>query len=142
MSYSLVCVISVIMYFVIILLWIYLPGYLASNKVNQVGINHLNGDQTTGGIHFFEFHTPSGGIGLGTKLLFVAVIAILIAYFCLRRKLKKAINRASNQLPTVAPIVAPEATTLVHLANLLAEREIEPVHTNRTRRVGAMSEDR
>ena len=129
------------MYIVLILLWIYLPGFLASNKVNQVGINHLNGDQTTGGIHFFEFHTPSGGIGLGTKLLFVAFIAILIGYFCLRRKFKKAINRASN-LPTVAPIVAPEATTLVHLANLLAEREIEPVHVNRSRRVGAMSEDR
>ena len=122
-SQTALCIASVIMYMTIILVRIYCPviqEVLAQNQATQVAINHLTGDQTTGGINFFEFHTPAGWIGLGTKLLFVAAIAALIGYYCICRKVKKAIHRASNTLPTVAPIVAPETTAVLHLASLLA----------------------
>ena len=69
---------------------------LDSNSVRQ-NFNHDNskthndvkqGDQSIGGVHIFEFHAPGGGMGIGIKLLIVAIIAVAVGYWCLKEKCK------------------------------------------------------
>ena len=71
------------------------------NLVSHTGVK---GDQTVGGIHLFEIHSPSGGMGLGLKLLIMLAVALGIAYWCLRQKTKKvartaALSSAAGVLP-------------------------------------------
>ena len=40
--------------------------------------NKVNGDQNVGGLHFFEFHSTSGGMGLGFKIAIVLLIALCL----------------------------------------------------------------
>ena len=56
---------------------------------NSVSHNGVKGDQTVGGIHLFEIHSLSGGMGLGLKLLIMLAVALDIACWCLRQRTKK-----------------------------------------------------
>ena len=56
--------------------------------------NKVNGDQTVGGIHFFEVHSTSGGMGLGIKILLALLVAGLLAYYCIRRRAKKFMKKS------------------------------------------------
>ena len=56
--------------------------------------NKVNGDQNVGGLHFFEFHSTSGGMGLGFKIAIVLLIAICLAYYCIRRRAKKFMRKS------------------------------------------------
>ena len=49
----------------------------AANNARNSG----DGDQTVGGIHFFEIHAPGGGLGIGIKIMIL--LAILgVAVYC------------------------------------------------------------
>ena len=65
--------------------------------------NKVNGDQTVGGIHFFEVHSTSGGMGVGIKIIIALFVAGLVAYFCIRQKAKKFMRRSlvGNMLTSV-----------------------------------------
>ena len=74
---------------------------LDSNSLNQ-NFNHDNsrthndikkGDQSIEGVHIFEFHAPGGGMGIGIKLLIVAIIAVAVGYWCLKEKCKICTKR-------------------------------------------------
>ena len=55
--------------------------------------NTVKGDQTVGGIHFFEVHSTSGGMGLGVKILIALCIAVCLAYYCIRNRAKKYLRK-------------------------------------------------
>ena len=42
--------------------------------------NQVHGDQDVGGINLFEFHSTSGGVGMGWKILVIVSIVILDLY--------------------------------------------------------------
>ena len=66
----------------------------------------VEGDQTVGGVHLFEIHSPSGGMGLGVKFLLVLVAVGFIVYWCLRRKAKRFKRSFAGQaLQTVSSMV-------------------------------------
>ena len=66
-------------------------------NVNARGNNQVDaevqGDQTVGGIHLFEVHTPGGGMGIGIKVMLVCVVLAIVGYWWLRRRAKKALQR-------------------------------------------------
>ena len=66
--------------------------------------NKVNGDQNIGGVHFFEFHSTSGGMGLGVKIILALLAAGLLAWYCIRRKAKKFMKKSliGNVLTSVA----------------------------------------
>ena len=74
---------------------------LDSNSLNQNFNNDdsrthndiKEGDQSIGGVHIFEFHAPGGGMGIGIKLLIVAIIAVAVGYWCLKEKCKLCTRR-------------------------------------------------
>ena len=89
-------------------------------KSTQVGVNNnVDGDQSVGGVHLFEMHTPEGGMGLGIKFIIVGVIVGIICYWCVSRRLKKCKQAVRPyaaaaqylpqlpQLPHYAPTMAP-----------------------------------
>ena len=56
----------------------------------QVGVNNkVDGDQTVGGVHLFELHSPNGGMGIGVKVLVAAIIVGIIFYWCVTKRIKK-----------------------------------------------------
>ena len=61
---------------------------------NSVSHTSVKGDQTVGGIHLFEIHSPSGGMDLGLKLLILLSVALGVAYWCLHQKTKKVARTA------------------------------------------------
>ena len=114
-----------------------------ANKNTQVGVNHLNGDQTVGGLHFFEFHAPNGGTGIGFKIIAAGLFVCALLYWCIKRKTKSALRRyglapatntalqqlALQQLPTIQ---TPRAPAPVHRA---------PYARERSTRVGPLREE-
>ena len=63
---------------------------LATARNNQVGVNNkIEGDQSVGGVHLFELHTPSGGTGYGVKLVVIGLIIGIIFYWCISKRVKK-----------------------------------------------------
>ena len=114
-----------------------------ANKNTQVGVNHLNGDQTVGGLHFFEFHAPNGGTGIGFKIIAAGLLICALLYWCIKRKTKNALRRygliptattalqqlALQQLPTVQ---TPHAPAPVHRA---------PYARDRSTRVGPLRDE-
>ena len=57
-------------FFAALLLLNFNPALCRSS--NQVGVNNkVDGDQTVGGMHLFEMHTPEGGMGLGLSLIHI-----------------------------------------------------------------------
>ena len=66
----------------------------------------VEGDQTVGGIHLFEIHSPSGGMGLGIKFLLVLAVVAFAIYWCLRRKAKRFRKSFAGQaLQTVSSVL-------------------------------------
>lgn len=113
----------------------------SANKNTQVGNNHLNGDQNVGGIHFFEFHAPNGGSGLGVKILIVAVIAIAVAYWCIKQRIKKCYQKATSAFQVI-----PRDQLAIPMAGMhgmpKVRAEIAPTHTySSARRVGPLEEE-
>ena len=77
---------------------------LDSNSVHQE-FNHKStkttndvqkGDQTIGGVHLFEFHSPGGGMGIGIKVLVFLIIAAAVIYWCLKEKCRLIASRYTN----------------------------------------------
>ena len=69
---------------VLLLILFHMAG--GDNKVSHTGVR---GDQTVGGVHLFEIHSPSGGMGLSLKMLILLAVALGIAYWCLLQRAKK-----------------------------------------------------
>ena len=112
-----------------------------ANTNTQLGVNHMSGDQTVGGIHFFEIHTPSGGMGLGIKLFLGALIAIAVAYWCIRRKAKQTLRRYAAGIQTVSGALPqqpalPAGYQLVPISQPTSSRR-----PHRSTRVGPFSDD-
>ena len=82
---------------------------IKTNKVTKQVTHQVNntvqGDQSYGGIHLFEWHGQHGGIGLGWKILFVLVLVLLLAYWWMKRKA----NKCFGLLPTLMPQAMPAA---------------------------------
>ena len=57
----------------------------SANTNTQVGVNHLNGDESVGGLHFFEFHAPNGGTGIGFKIITAGILICALLYWCVKR---------------------------------------------------------
>ena len=69
------------------------------NKVhsNVKTVNDVKrGDQAVGGVHIFEFHAKGGGMGMGLKVLIFGVIAVFIAYWCLKEKCRTILPKSTN----------------------------------------------
>ena len=45
----------------------------------------VKGDETVGGVHLFEIHSQSGGIGMGIKILVVGLIVLAVMWWCCRK---------------------------------------------------------
>ena len=118
-----------------------LCGYLVdANKNVQVGNNHLNGDQNVGGIHFFEFHAPHGGMGLGLKIVLFGGIAILVTYWCIKRQTQQALSQLMIPNPYKDPLA------LQRQMQMWTFNDIVPVHTPQRRgydrpRVGPIEDE-
>ena len=54
------------------------------------------GDQSIGGVHLFEFHSPGGGMGIGLKTMLFAIIAAAVLYWCLKEKCRAILGRYTN----------------------------------------------
>ena len=54
------------------------------------------GDQAVGGVHIFEFHAKGGGMGMGLKVLIFGVIAVFVAYWCLKEKCRTLVQSYRN----------------------------------------------
>jgi len=86
----------------------------------QVGVNNkVEGDQTVGGVHLFEVHTPEGGMGFGIKVMVFAFIIGVILYWFIRQRVKKC-RRALDPYSAAAGNVS-------HFTQL-AMAELAPVH--------------
>lgn len=97
----------------VLVLLLLTPNVSANNKVN--------GDQTVGGIHFFEVHSTSGGMGIGIKIIIALFIAALVAYFCIRQKAKRFLKKSmmGNLLTNVT-------ATQPMLPNVTAQQAQQP----------------
>lgn len=97
-------------------LWLASLGFVypVSSTNSQVGVNNdVEGDQTVGGVHLFELHTPEGGVGMGIKILIVMAVVLLVLYWCC---LKKVQSCKETILPYAeAAIAAPAALQQPHL---------------------------
>ena len=120
---------------------------VTANKNTQVGVDHLSGDQNVGGIHFFEVHAPNGGSGLGFKLMVVAILVLIILYWCVRRKYKSTVRRYAgvSAIATAAGLPGPAAAALQYLPVQPPAQAVPvaPVHTCRAplpHRIGPISE--
>ena len=81
---------------------------LASAASTQVGVNNkVDGDQTVGGVHLFELHSPQGGIGLGFKILFLLAIVAVIIYWYIRRRTRQTLLRHPALRQAAAYAAAP-----------------------------------
>jgi len=106
------------MYKVYIVFVLCLASTLARNA--QVGVNNkVEGDQTVGGVHLFELHSPSGGMGIGVKLIFASLIIGALFYWCINRKVKQC-KRAMQPYSTAAGEVSQ--------LSRYAIRDLAPVH--------------
>ena len=76
----------------------------------------VEGDQTVGGVHLFEVHTSSGGIGIGIKILVVVIIMALILWWCCRKG-----NKCANLYLKPAREVALAATAASAARSTLPE---------------------
>ena len=74
-----------------------LPAYFLDADVKR-------GDQAVGVVHIFEFHAKGGGMGMGLKVLIFGVIAIFVAYWCLKEKCRTIV--ASYRNPPIRRAVA------------------------------------
>ena len=86
----------------------------------QVGVNNkVEGDQTVGGVHLFEVHTPEGGMGFGIKVMIFVFIVGVILYWFIRQRVKKC-RRA----------LVPYSSAAGNVSNLtqLAMTELAQVH--------------
>lgn len=63
---------------------------LCCARNTQVGVNNkVEGDQSVGGVHLFELHTPTGGMGVGVKIVIISLIIGAIFYWCINKKVKQ-----------------------------------------------------
>jgi len=77
----------------------------------------IAGDQSYGGVHLFEFHGQHGGMGLGFKLIFTAVLIFAVVYWCLKDRICRScqtfqtglnvVNAAERGLPIIYNAQAP-----------------------------------
>ena len=82
--------------------WICFTLLLTSDFAN----NKVDGDQTIGGVHFFEVHAPGGGMGLGIKIGLAIVLLALCIWLWMRYRAKLARRRRLLQ-----PILTAAAET-------------------------------
>ena len=92
------------------LILFYLLAVVHAKQVNLESSVH--GDQTVGGIHLFEIHSPSGGMGAGIKVLIAVVLIAAFLYWYIRRKLKKSVRNTliptlSHRIAEAAPLALP-----------------------------------
>ena len=80
----------------------------------------VEGDQTVGGIHLFEIHSPSGGMGLGIKFLLVLAVVAFAIYWCLRRKAKRFRKSFAGQALQTVSSVLPQQQAPHSLAHQVA----------------------
>lgn len=73
--------------------------FLLTAQVSAQSQNQVKGDQTVGGVHLFEFHTPEGGMGFGFKMMILLVVIVALIYWYVKRKAKSYVT---NHLPMVA----------------------------------------
>ena len=73
-----------------------------------IATNQVRGDQDVGGIHLFEFHSTSGGVGMGWKIMMVALIIILILYFYIRHRMKRYVRSQILPLTQVSRMAEPD----------------------------------
>lgn len=86
----------------------------------QVGVNNkVEGDQSVGGVHLFELHSPHGGTGLGIKILIVGLIVGGLIYWFVNRKIRKC---------RMAMLPYAHAAGDVSRVSCLAAYELAPVH--------------
>ena len=86
--------------------------HLASTAT-QVGVNNrVDGDQTVGGVHLFELHSPSGGMGFGLKVLLIVIIVGVAIYWYIQRQTRAALKR---HLPTTVAAAASYASPALEL---------------------------
>ena len=115
------------------------------NKNVQVGVNHLDGDQTVGGIHFFELHAPNGGTGLGFKVLLIAAIALFIIYWFIKRRARDFMRSYFGSTParSARQHHVPLPLSALQLQQLQALNQIAPVHQQprRSYRVGPLEDE-
>ena len=108
-----------------------LTVFAVVHAATQVGVNNrVDGDQTVGGVHLFELHTPQGGIGLGFKIILILIIVGAVIYWYIRRRTQMAIRRhpALQQIATAASAYAPYAPPLTATAlDLAAVHPSSPV---------------
>ena len=66
-------------------------------KKSEETINDIKrGDQSVGGVHIFELHAKGGGMGIALKIIIGAIIAISVAYWCLKEKCKSLVAAYRN----------------------------------------------
>ena len=70
--------------------------------------NQVKGDQDVGGIHLFEFHTTSGGVGMGWKILLLALIVIMALYFYIRHRMRRYVRSQILPITQMGRITEPE----------------------------------
>ena len=70
--------------------------------------NQVKGDQDVGGIHLFEFHSTSGGVGMGWKILMVTMFVILALYFYIRHRMRRYVRSQVLPLTQVGRMMEPE----------------------------------
>ena len=70
--------------------------------------NKVQGDQDVGGIHLFEFHTLSGGVGMGRNIMMVVMIIILALYFYIRHRMRRYVRSQILPLTQVSRMAEPD----------------------------------
>ena len=97
--------------------------------------NNVRGDQTVGGVHFFEVHSTSGGMGLGIKILLVLLIGGALAYYCIRNRAKKYLKKTvlGNVLTNVTATqpLAPHQLQVPQLAQQPYQVVVRPSRRSR-----------
>ena len=97
----------------------------------------IHGDQTVGGVHLFEVHSPSGGMGLRLKLLLLLAVVLLAGYWCLRQRAKKV---AQTTLMANAMAGNPLGHCMIPMQQMAALQAPPSSSCSHSRRVGAMDE--
>ena len=119
--------------FVLISTYLCSPSLCATNE--HVGIH---GDQTVGGVHLFEVHSPSGGMGLGLKLLLLLAVVLLAGYWCLSQRTKRL---AQSAIMASAMAGNPLGQCMIPMQQLSSlQTSVLSAGCSHSRRVGAMDE--
>ena len=71
--------------------------------------NQVRGDQNVGGVHLFEFHSNSGGMGLGWKVIIGIVIFLIIVYIYVRYRARKYVKKHLLPISNVRALPEPAA---------------------------------